>query len=368
MRFVYRTSVTFYLIFGLVLPWEPAANPVNARAGCPAVCQRGSGELLKDHDALGNEAEIGGCGVSVGLLIAMHAPEVPLRERERAVDAHDSGDERAASEVESGPARGPQRIVAIGPNSAEVICALGACDRLVGVSKYCVYPPELLRRPQVGGLFDPDLERIITLRPDLIVTRGRSEAIRKLSANLGVAVYEDESDSFAGIETCVRDLGRLLDRAEEAEATVAAFRAGLDGCRQRVLGRPRPRVMVTISRRADGLRDVLTTGRGTFLTEMVEAAGGVNVFGNVDARYPQVSVESIVARRPEVIIELMPEAELSHSLALDVQRQWEVLPGIPAVKSGRVHVVTEAHALIPSPRCVDLVEVISRLVHPDAWP
>lgn len=351
MRVVYRTPRTFYLILGLVLPWVSTAKTVEARPFRPCAHREDAGATPQV-----NGDQVSATKGSPG------AEQIDLAQGNgRNVADSSSTDEEPGTKA-------PKRIVAIGPSSAEIICALGACDRLVGVSKYCVYPPELADRPQVGGLFDPDLERIVALRPDLLVMRGRSEALRKLAGDLGVAVYEDQSDSFAGIEICVRDLGRLLHRGREAEAILAAFGERLETIRRQVKGKPAPRVLVTISRRTDGLRDILTAGRGTFLTEMVEAAGGVNVFGELDARYPQVSVESIVARRPQIIVELMPEADLTEEAARDVRRQWQGLPGVPAVMHGRIYLMTDAHALIPSPRCVELVEKISRLLHPDAFP
>jgi iron complex transport system substrate-binding protein len=264
------------------------------------------------------------------------------------------------------PQRVPQRIVAIGPNSAEIICALGACDRIVGVSKFCVYPPELASRPRVGGLYDPDLERIAALRPDLLVTRGRNDALDALCRQLEVGVYEDTTDSIAGIERTVRELGELLGREAAAAETVEGFRRELAAIRERVSGEPRPRVFLTVSRQPDRLANILTTGKGTFLDEMIEIAGGTNVFGHLDMRYPEVSPEAVLAQRPEVIIELMPDLDLTPELERQMRDHWRELGEVPAVRSGRIFFLSDDHCLIPSPRYHRVISRVSRILHPES--
>ncbi len=259
----------------------------------------------------------------------------------------------------------PRRIITIAPNSAEIICALGAGDRIVGVSKFCVFPPELKDRPRVGGLFDPDLERITTLKPDLVVLRGRSESLEQLCSQLGVAVYLDQTNRLADIEACVVELGGRLGRASEAAVLVERFRGRLDAIRKRVAGKPRPRVLLTAQRLPDRIANVLTAGKGTFLTEMLEIAGGKNIFGHLDIPWPQTSLEAILAQRPAVIIELMPELELTDELRQRLLGQWKHLGPIPAVAQGRIYFITDDHALIPSPRYVEIIERVSRILHPE---
>ncbi|MFQ5495954.1 MAG: ABC transporter substrate-binding protein, partial [Phycisphaerae bacterium] len=260
----------------------------------------------------------------------------------------------------------PQRIITIAPNAAETICALGACDRIIGVSKFCVYPPELGNRPLVGGLFDPDLEKIIALRPDLVVLRGRSESLQRMCRDRGIAVYEDKTDTFDGVGRCAGELGERLGLTSEARRVVRGFRERLAAIRQRTRGLPRPRVFLTVARRPDRLAGLLTTGRGTFLDEMIDLAGGVNAFGRLDMRYPQVSTEGILAARPDVIIELMPEVTLTPALRRRMLDQWKSLSTLPAVAGGRIHFLTDDHCLIPSLRYVEIVEKVSRLLHPAA--
>ncbi len=274
---------------------------------------------------------------------------------------------RKPSDNGNTPTSAPRRIVTIAPNAAEIICALGAGDRIVAVSKFCVYPPELKERPRVGGLFDPDLEKIVALRPDFVVLRGRNEAVERLCRNRGIAIYRDKTDTLAGVETCIVELGKSLGRCDEAAALVERFRSRIEAVRRRTADRPRPRVLLTVSRRPDRLANLLTTGRGTFLNEMLDIAGGINVFGHLDMAYPQVSLESIVARRPEVIIELMPEVTVTAALKRDMLNQWRTVGSFPAVNERRIFFLTDEHCLIPSLRYVEIIERVSRLLHPEAY-
>lgn len=289
-----------------------------------------------------------------------------------AVLAREAGSRARASDgakqgagPESARAGSFKRIIATGPNSAEIICALGACDAIVGVSKFCIFPPELSSKARVGGLFDPDLERIAALRPDLLVMRGRSDSIETLCESLGVRIYHDEADSFAGIEKTALELGALLGRDDAAKNLVAEFRGRLSEIRKRVAGRGPPRVLLTVMRQPERLANILTVGRGTFLHEMIELAGGVNVFGDVEMPYPQVTGESIIAARPDVIIELFPEVEVSPELAEAMREQWRSLGPLPAAASGRVYFLTDDHSLIPSPRFVAVVAKVAKILHPD---
>jgi iron complex transport system substrate-binding protein len=113
------------------------------------------------------------------------------------------------------------------------------------------------------------------------------------------------------------------------------------------------------------MTDILTTGRGTFLDRMIELAGGENIFADLDARYPQVSAESVIAGRPEVIVELMPGVDATDAFLAEIQRQWRSLGPTPAMEHHRVHVITDDHGLIPSLRYVEIVEKVADLLHPE---
>lgn len=277
-----------------------------------------------------------------------------LRSITGAVDR--SGDTRPA----------PQRIVTISPNAAEIICALGCCDRIVGVDKFCVFPEELLTRARVGGLFDPDLERIIALKPDLIVLRGRSESVTRLASDIGAAVLDDRTERLGDIAGTVRQLGELLDRTAPAEKIVDEIDQRLRKVRDGVDGRSPVRVFVAVSRRSDEWGQILTTGRGTFIDDVLRVAGGTNIFENVDAPWPEVTLEGIIARRPDVVVELVPEVELADKDRDSLRTAWQSALGGSGGEAVRVFAIDDDHALIPSPRYVEIVERLAGILHPEA--
>ena len=259
----------------------------------------------------------------------------------------------------------PSRIVAFAPSSVEIVAELGQTHRLVAVGDFCHYPPDVSGLQKVGGVFDPDLEAILVLQPDLIILRGSNDNVERLCRENGIRVYHDPVESVEDIFTAIQDLGELLDAREAAEKLSASLQSRLDNIAVAVGHCQRPRVLFTVARKPDALRGIITSGKGTFITSMIELAGGENVFGRVDAAYPDVGPEAILAAQPEVIIEAMPEVELTSELQESIRRQWLELGPIPATRNNRVYILTDDNVLIPSPRIVETVTNLARLLHPE---
>jgi len=195
-----------------------------------------------------------------------------------------------------------------------------------------------------------------------LITRGQHDGLERLAELLRIRVYRDETDSLDGIERTVRELGALLEQGDQTNKIIASFRDSLAALRAENVNRKRVRVLLTVSRNPERLGNILTTGRGTFLSEMLDIAGADNVFGDIDMRYPEVSVESIIAKQPEVIIELMPEIDVTeHDTRL--HEQWKPFAMIPAVRDNRIYFLSDENALIPSPRYVRFIEKVSKLLH-----
>lgn len=266
----------------------------------------------------------------------------------------------------SAPSSIPQRIIALAPSTVEIIAALGETRRLVAVGDFCAWPPESVALPRVGGLFDPDLEAIVRLHPDLLVLRGRNDDLERLCRDRGIRIYQDPTERFDDIYRTLHELGDLLDRRAAADTAERDLRRRLDRIAAAVAGRPRPRVFLTIARNPDSLANILTAGRRTFVHEVITCAGGDNVFADLVMDYPQVSPEAILAARPDVIIEAMPESEPSPELSARVKALWAGLGPLPAVRQDRVFVLTDDNALVPSPRIVDVIARVARWLHPDA--
>jgi cobalamin transport system substrate-binding protein len=261
--------------------------------------------------------------------------------------------------------RSPERIVALAPNAAEVLCDLGACDRLVGVSPYCTYPPQLAEIPKIGGLTDPDLETIVALRPDLVVLRGLTGPLRAYCRDRNITVYDDKVETLDDMYRTIAELGSLVNHISEADALVASVRTKLARVHDLTSASPPVKVLLVIMRSPGSLSNILSVGRETFLSELIEIAGGTNIFSEMTIRYPSVSLEEIVARAPDVIIELLPGDELDDERRSQLLEQWGVMTSIPAIRNSRVHFLSEGFISIPSPRVTLTAERFLSLIHPE---
>ncbi len=265
----------------------------------------------------------------------------------------------AASEPDS-----PPRVIALAPNAAEIICGLGACDLLVGVSRFCTYPSELERVPKIGGLRDPDLETVLALKPDLVILRGKSGPLRRFCRLHAIPVYDDRVESIDDLYRTIAELGRLVNRTGQASAMIDRIKRELDAITAQVRDLPRPRVLFTL-RSPMALANVITAGDGTFISELIEIAGGRNVFRDSPTLYPSVSLEEIVGRNPEVIVEAMTAEKIDGRKRKRLIRQWRALGPVSAVRKGRVHFVTDGYFTIPSDRMILTARELVTLIHPE---
>ena len=259
------------------------------------------------------------------------------------------------------PAQPPQRIIALAPSTAETICALGTADRLVGIGSYVTHPPSILRLPRVGGLYDPNLEAILALHPDLVILRGSSAPLEQLCTDHHIRIYRDRTDSLSSIFGTITDIGTLLGVADQADSLTADLRAALERIEQRGQGQPRPRVLLTL--RSPARLGALTTVAGdAYLNDLIRIAGGDNIFADMQVPYPQVRLEEILTRQPDIIIEVMPGESIDADRRRVLMDQWRGLGSINAVRQNHVFFITDDFALIPSPRVALMAERLARII------
>jgi iron complex transport system substrate-binding protein len=249
----------------------------------------------------------------------------------------------------------PQRIIAVAPSAAELIFALGLGERVVGVGDYVQWPPEARALPRLGGLLDPRLETVAALRPDLAVLLPSERELGERLAALGIAVLVVPHESIADVE---RAALLIADRAGVPEAG----RAFAARWRRELAPAPlpyRPRVFLAIAREPGALGRPLTAGPGSFLAELLTRLGAENAFDDAPLAWPQVALEEVVARRPDVIVEL-PGRALPPGEAAALRDDWQRLAVLPAVRDGRVLVLDADYALVPGPRLPELYRELRR--------
>jgi iron complex transport system substrate-binding protein len=261
----------------------------------------------------------------------------------------------------------PTRVISLVPSVTEMIFAMGAGSIVVGVSSYDHYPPDVERLPRLGALVDPDFERILTLRPDLVIVYGSQEdLVRRLTA-AGIASFSYQNGGLDNVTATIRRLGDRLGRTGDARELEARIESGLDRVRQTVSGRPRPRTALIFGREGGSLRGLYASGGVGFLHDLVELAGGDDAFGDVRRENLQVSTEMLLARRPDVVIEIHASEGWTPARLAEERHVWDALPALPAVRTGRVYLLADNSLSIPGPRVADIAERFARLLHPDAF-
>lgn len=250
----------------------------------------------------------------------------------------------------------PQRIVSLTPALTEILFAVDAGDRVVGVTEYCDYPPQAKSRPKVGGYVNPSVEAVMALKPDLVLVspgpgnRDAALAMRRAGLRLEIVPAETLDESLAAIEV----VDRLVGGVSKGRDLAARVQERLDAVAKRVAGSPRVRTFFCIQ-----IDPIIAAGNDTLPSQLLELAGGDNV---VHApRYPRLDVEAVAAARPELI--LQARMDLAIDVAHTEDAFWKRWPSIPAVAHGRVVVLPSDLALRPGPRVADAVEELAEILH-----
>jgi len=256
----------------------------------------------------------------------------------------------------------PRRIVSLIPAVTEMLFALGAGDRVAAVSNFDKFPPEVEKIPRVGALLDPNLERILSLKPDLVVVYHSQEDFRRQLDRAKIPTYIYTHAGLADVTATIRSVADRVGRGDKGRELATRIESQLGEIRRRAAGRPRPRTLIVFGRENYALRGIYASGGRGFIHDMVTLAGGDNVFADVQREAVQATSELILSRRPEVILELRadpltPEEE-SKELAV-----WGQLASVPAVRNRRVHLVVDARTVIPGPRVAEGVETIFSRLH-----
>jgi iron complex transport system substrate-binding protein len=258
----------------------------------------------------------------------------------------------------------PARIVSLVPAVTEMLFAIGAGPRVVAVSSFDHWPPEVAQLTKVGGLLDPDIEKIISLHPDLLVADASQAEVMAKARAASIRVYSYTLGGIENLGKTMRELGEIVGTGQQAETAAAAVDRHLAAIRQRASGLPRPRVLLVFGREPGALRSIDVTGGVGFLHDIVQLAGGENVFGREKREWVRVSVENILAAAPDVIIELHYGYYLTPARLRTEQAAWATLTTLPAVRNGRVHLFEGDRFVVPGPRLVEAADEIAKVIHP----
>lgn len=254
--------------------------------------------------------------------------------------------------------RKPERIVALAPSITEIVFALEQAHRLKGATQFSDYPPEARRLPRVGSYVKLDIERIIALKPDLCIAikdGNPKGAITRIEA-LNTPVFAVNPTNLETVMETILALGDLLDAQPKAHALVDDMRARIQDVATRVQSvTSRPRVFLQI-----GLAPIVSAGTNTFIHELIIKAGGENI-AQGPASYPRFSIEDIIRLKPDILV---ITSMARGAIFEEVKAGWQRWKAIPAVANQRIHVVNSDLTDRPSPRLVDGLESLARIIHP----
>ena len=255
----------------------------------------------------------------------------------------------------------PRRIIALAPSISEIIFALGQQDRLKGTTQFSNYPPEAAKLPKVGSYVRLDLERIVALNPDLCIAikDGNPKTIIDRLQSLNIPVFAVNPRNLESLLQTIQSIGGVLNASGSAKTLVADMRSRMQQVDKLVskIDR-RPRVFIQI-----GISPIISAGSNTFIDELIVRAGGINVAAGNSA-YPHFSREQVLALEPDVLI----ITTMARSGAFEkAKADWNRLSHMPAVRKKRIYTVNSDVFDRPSPRLLDALEILTRLLHPQLF-
>jgi len=256
----------------------------------------------------------------------------------------------------------PERIVVIAPAAAEMLDALGEIDRVVGVGDFVDEPRSIAGLPQVGSYDVPNIEQVLSLRANLVITTSSQAAAashRKLES-LGIAVLALDTSTYEGVFRSLADTGRMVGRQDEAGTLERRMRESLRAIRKRAEEAPMRRVLFVVGR-----DPVYVAGPGSHIDEMMAMAGGTNVAHDLNAPYQRLSMEAVLERMPDIIIDTSdnrPDAPRGR-----VAGDWGEWTFLPAVHENRVYRVDPSRLVIPGIRLPEMTLLMGKLIHPEIF-
>ena len=265
-----------------------------------------------------------------------------------------------------GKPRDFHRIICAAPSITEMVFALGKGPEVVGVSDFSFYPPEAKDVARIGGLFNPSREKILALDPDLVVFQGKHRTLARFCEERDIPSLSLTIDRMSDITAALLTLGAALQTETEAARLAEGIRRELDDLIRMTRTRPARRVFLGLGHTPGDLTGLMTTSSGTFLHELLEAAGGSNIFADARGLYPRISKEALVQRKPEVIIEVLAEGMSPDNQKL-LAEDWGRLASLPAVRRGQIHFLSDDYLLIPGIRVTQTALRLASVIHPELF-
>jgi iron complex transport system substrate-binding protein len=255
----------------------------------------------------------------------------------------------------------PSRIISLAPSITETLFALGAGDKVVGVTNFCLYPPAVRSLPRVGGYTDPSYESILSLRPDFVVLLQEHEPVAGFLKANGIRYLTIDNHDIAGIVASIDTLGAICGVRHAADSLSSLLQSRF--CRKPAFTGVLPRVLISVGRETLGsgsVDQIWVAGRDAIYSEVLDAAVARNAMSGSRIPYPTLSAESIIRLAPDIIIEIT--SHMPSVTCEAVQKDWGKLDMVPAVRDGLVFCLSDDYVTVPGPRIVNLLGDMKKIV------
>lgn len=260
----------------------------------------------------------------------------------------------------------PKRIVSTSPSITETLFALGLGERVVGVSRYCRFPMDVVHLPKVGTFLKPEPETIARLTPDLVYVHTGPNNVSAQLSSLGIRTAMVDRGTLPSVFGTIRQISQAAGAPERGDRLVREIEGDLGRVRAAVAGRPPRRVLIIVGRRTGTLTDMIAVGPRSYLHDLVTIAGGLNVLGTVAMEYPRISMETVISLAPDVLIDV---GEMGETPADSAQRQrmtealWSRQHLVRAVRTGGLHATNDEAFVVPGPRVVAAARMMAHWFH-----
>lgn len=260
-----------------------------------------------------------------------------------------------------------QRIISLSPSITETVFALGLGEQVVAVTDFCDYPPQAQDLPSVGGYTDTSLEAVVAMQPDLVIMLKAQQKLRQQLEYLGIQTHQVDNHELLGIQAGIASIGQRTGTTKQADVILTEIQKLIEQVQAKLTTTSPVRTMLSIAHHvnSDQLDTVYIAGQNDFYNDLLQLAGGENVYAGNTIMVPSVSPEGIIRMNPDVIIDIFPEADDHNSDMNQVKAQWQTLRNVSAVQSDRVHIIERDYASVPGPRVFRLLPEIAQLLHPE---
>lgn len=252
-----------------------------------------------------------------------------------------------------------KRIISLAPSITEILFALGLNEEIAAITNFCDYPEAVLGKPRIGGFVNPDTEKIVSLKPDLIIgirDGNRMDTVHRLN-DFGFPVYLIDPKGFDGVLGTIKNIGDVVGREKESRRLIKELVDKRENMITLTRSLSKPKVFFQV-----GDVPLITVGKGTLADDLIRLAGGRSISENELVSYPSYGIETILARAPEIIIMTSMESKKDH---MNLVKKWQNWKSIPAVKMNAIYVIDSNLVDRPTPRIAEGLEALARIIHPE---